>query len=146
MMREINSEIMHERVGPLYETLGELGGSGSGYLAGRKLYTTAAKSLFSIKEFMESATAPWGKQGLTVVGRALQKHAGRKDSVFESIKFSHKTGNKDALKILNKIITSENRVFKPAERGGVEIYDKVSGQGFGVSREGLFNGFRELPK
>jgi hypothetical protein len=48
--------------------------------------------------------------------------------------------------ILNQIINSKNKVIQSAENGGKLIFDKTTGRGFGVSREGLFNGFRELPK
>ncbi|HTN45700.1 MAG TPA: SpvB/TcaC N-terminal domain-containing protein [Flavipsychrobacter sp.] len=98
------------------------------------------------EDFLESATKPWGDQGLTVVGRALQKHAGREGSVFQEIKFSHKTANKDALNILNQMMNSKSQIIQSAENGGTLIFDKTTGRGFGVSREGLFNGFRELPK
>ncbi len=95
-------------------------------------------------DFLASATKPWGNQGLTVVGRALQKHSGREGSVFQGIKFSHKTANQEALNVLNQIIGSKNKVIQPAENGGKLIFDKRTGMGFGVSREGLFNGFRDL--
>lgn len=97
-------------------------------------------------DFLASATKPWGEQGLTVVGRALQKHAGREGSVFQGVKFSHKTANQEGLNILNQIMNSPNKVVQQAKGGGQHIFDKTTGRGFGVSREGLFNGFRELPK
>jgi hypothetical protein len=97
-------------------------------------------------DLMSSATQPWGIQGLTQAGRALQKHAGRSGSVFGEIKFSHKTANQDALDIINKIRNSPNQVILPAENGGSMIFDKSTGMGIGVSRNGNFNGFRELGK
>ena len=97
-------------------------------------------------DFLASATKSWGEQGLTVVGRALQKHAGREGSVFQGVKFSHKTANEDALNILNNIMGSKNQIIQQAKGGGQYIFDKTTGRGFGVSREGLFNGFRELGK
>jgi len=48
--------------------------------------------------------------------------------------------------ILNQIKSSKNQIIQSAENGGKLIFDKATGRGFGVSREGLFNGFRELPK
>ena len=95
--------------------------------------------------FTASAEKVWGN-GLTVVGRALQKHAGRAGSAFQKVKFSGKTANADAAKIVEEIMNSSNQVIKAAEQGGYEVYDTVSGMGFAVSREGLFNGFRELSK
>ncbi|MCE6988871.1 RHS repeat domain-containing protein [Dyadobacter sp. CY323] len=97
-------------------------------------------------EFFESATKAWGEQGLTVIGRALQKHAGREGSVFQGIEFSHKTANQEGLSILNQIINSPNVVIQKANGGGQYVFDKTTGRGFGVSRDGLFNGFRELFK
>ena len=41
---------------------------------------------------------------------------------------------------------SKNQIIQQAENGGKLIFDKTTGMGFGVSREGLFNGFRELGK
>ncbi len=96
--------------------------------------------------FLASATKSWGDQGLTVAGRALQKHAGRDGSVFQGIKFSHKTANQDGLNIINQIMGSKNQIIQQAENGGRLIFDKTTGRGFGVPREGLFNGFRELGK
>ncbi|MDR2008632.1 MAG: hypothetical protein LBQ34_06650 [Alphaproteobacteria bacterium] len=97
-------------------------------------------------DFLASATKPWGDQGLTTVGRALQKHIGREGSVFQGIKFSHKTANQEGLNVLNEIMNSSDKVIQQAKGGGQYIFDKTTGRGFGVSREGLFNGFRELPK
>ncbi len=96
-------------------------------------------------KILESASKPLGEQGLTVVGRALQKHAGREGSVFQSVKFSHLTANDEGMKILNEIMNAEAKIITNAENGGKLIFDKATGRGFGISREGLFNGFRELP-
>jgi hypothetical protein len=41
---------------------------------------------------------------------------------------------------------AKNQIVQPAENGGRLIFDKTTGMGFGISREGLFNGFRELLK
>ncbi|MEZ0007092.1 RHS repeat-associated protein [Flavobacterium sp. 28YEA47A] len=100
----------------------------------------------SIDNFLESATRPWGDQGLTTVGIALQKHAGREGSAFAGIKFSHKTANQDALNIVKDILFSKNKTIQQAASGGFNIFDKTTGMGFGVSRGGLFNGFREITK
>jgi RHS repeat-associated protein len=118
--------------------------STGGYVNPFNRYSGIAKQIWETDEFLASATKPWGEQGLTVIGRALQKHTGREGSVFQSVKFSHKTANQDALNILNEIRNSKNLSIQPAENGGLRIIDKATGRGFGVSREGLFNGFREL--
>ncbi|GGG59963.1 hypothetical protein GCM10011378_39920 [Hymenobacter glacieicola] len=44
---------------------------------------------------------------------------------------------------MNKILTSKNRIFENVN-GGVIIYDGTTGMSIGVSRGGLFNGFRGL--
>ena len=41
---------------------------------------------------------------------------------------------------------SKNQIINAAKRGGYEVYDEVSSQGFAISRNGEFNGFRELTK
>jgi RHS repeat-associated protein len=97
----------------------------------------------NIDDFLASASQNNGN-GLTNAGRALQKHSGREGSVFQTVKFSHKTANEDAMKIVKNIMESGNQIIKQAKQGGYEIYDKTTGMGIGVSREGLFNGFREL--
>lgn len=94
--------------------------------------------------FMASAMKPAGQQGLTVVGRALQKHAGR-EGAFSGIKFSHKTANEAGLTALKSIMNSENKVIQQAENGGTLVFDANTRMGYGISRNGLFNGFRELP-
>lgn len=115
-------------------------------IAESKAVSSAGKGVSLGDDFIESATKPWGDQGLTEAGRALQKHSGREGSVFQGVKFSHKTANKDALDIINTIKNSPNQIIQPAENGGTLIFDKISRMGVGVSRNGLFNGFRELPK
>lgn len=83
------------------------------------------------------------KNGLTNVGRALQKHAGRQGA-FSGIKFSHATGNQQGLNVLNNILNSKNLIIQPGKNGGRLIFDGATGRGFGISRSGAFNGFREL--
>ena len=70
---------------------------------GFKVGETTKSGIGLSDAFLSSATKPWGEQGLTNVGRALQKHAGRDGSVFQEIKFSHKTANQDGLDILNQL-------------------------------------------
>jgi len=60
------------------------------------------------------------KNGLSSVGRALQKHAGR-PKPFKSIKFSHRTGNQQGLDILNDILNSKNPIIQSAGNGGYRI-------------------------
>ena len=83
------------------------------------------------------------RNGLSAVGRALQKHAGR-PGPFSNIRFSHKTGNQQGLDVLNDILNSKNPIIQDAGNGGYRIFDGTTGRGFGLSRDGLFNGFRQL--
>jgi RHS repeat-associated protein len=94
----------------------------------------------NIDDFMASATALTGnRDGLTEVGRALQKHINRVEGqAFKNLRWSHKTGNNDGVKVLEEILNSKNRLVKPALQGGYIIYDKATKRGFAVSR----NGFR----
>ena len=95
--------------------------------------------------FLKSADTAWkgGTQGtLSVAGRALQKHAGRAGSAFSDVQFSGKTANQDAMRVIKQILNSKNQVVEVAPRGGYEIYDPITKRGFSVSRNGLFNGFR----
>ncbi|OFY85111.1 MAG: hypothetical protein A3F72_05035 [Bacteroidetes bacterium RIFCSPLOWO2_12_FULL_35_15] len=94
-------------------------------------------------EFMSSATQEWGN-GLTEAGRALQKHAGRAGSSFADEKFYQKTGNDAAIKLINDITNSSDKMTRAAPRGGLEVYDTKTGKGYAISREGKFNGFRDL--
>lgn len=84
------------------------------------------------------------KNGLTEVGRALQKHIGRKGSSFSDIKWSAKTGDADGLRILTDIISSNNKLIKDYPNGTRSIFDLNTGRGFNISREGKFNGFRDI--
>ena len=84
------------------------------------------------------------RNGLSQIGRALQKHTGRANSSFSDIHFSGKTATEDGLKILRDIMRSKNKVIDIETNGTKTIYDKVSGRGFNISREGKFNGFRDF--
>jgi len=97
----------------------------------------------SMKSFMSSATEE-SKNGLTVLGRALQKHAGREGSSFADIEFSGKTANQQGLNVLNEILNSKDILIQKAENGTTNVFDNATGRGVNVSRSGLFNGFRDL--
>jgi len=86
------------------------------------------------------------KNGLKNIGFQLQKHAGRKGSAFANIKFAHKTADEDGLAVLNSIAKSNNKKIIKQPSGGYTVYDFNTGRGYAVSRTGIFNGFRELPK
>ena len=46
------------------------------------------------------------------------------------------------MRVIKQILNSKNQVVEVAPRGGYEIYDPITKRGFSVSRNGLFNGFR----
>jgi hypothetical protein len=99
--------------------------------------------VYDMKSFMSGATAE-SKNGLSVIGRALQKHVGREGSSFAGIKFSAKTATEEGLGILNDILEAKDRLIEKAENGTTNVFDQATGRGFNVSRNGLFNGFRDL--
>ena len=84
------------------------------------------------------------RNGLSQIGRALQKHAGRANSSFSDIRFSGRTATEDGMKILRDIMRSKNKVVDIEANGTKTVYDKVSGRGFNISREGKFNEFRDF--
>jgi hypothetical protein len=96
-----------------------------------------------LNAFIKSASSP-DKNGLTMAGRALQKHAGREGSSFSNIKFSGKTANEDGLNVVKSILNAENKVVQNLENGTTNIFDKATGRGVNISRDGKFNGFRDL--
>jgi RHS repeat-associated protein len=106
---------------------------------------TAEAAISKVDKFFESGLQA-DRNGLNRFGRALEKHAGRKGSSFSNIKFSHKTADDEAFKIVNDILSSKNKLIKEAEIGGQLIFDKSTGRGIGVSRNGEFNGFRDIKK
>jgi hypothetical protein len=92
--------------------------------------------------FVESAEA-LSKNGLSNIGRALQKHSDR-NGAFSNIVFSSKTANQEGLKVFQEIINSNSKVLQRLDNGTINVFDSVTGRGFNISRGGTFNGFREL--
>ena len=97
------------------------------------------------KKLFNSMTAT-SKNGMSSIGRALQKHSGRVGSVFEGVKYSGKTATKDGLNIVKDILKSKKQLIDIEKNGTKTIYDKITGRGINISREGKFGGFRELPQ
>jgi RHS repeat-associated protein len=119
-------------------------GGGAGVLnISNKLLSKGFGSIKNLNNFINSAGAI-SKNGLTNAGRALQKHAGRAGSSFSDIKFSGKTANKDGMKVINDILGSKDQMIQKLENGTKNIFDKATGRGVNVSREGKFNGFRDI--
>ncbi|WP_395855936.1 RHS repeat domain-containing protein [Apibacter adventoris] len=67
-------------------------------------------------KFIASAKAP-SKNGLSVVGQALQKHAGREGSSFSNIKFLEKTADKVGMNVLNEVLDSKNKIVEELNNG-----------------------------
>ena len=96
---------------------GEVIGEIAGAVIGTKGANVATKAVSTGLEKLTRAASKFGgvlksaqlpnKNGLTNVGRALQKHAGREGSAFGDIKFSHKTGNQQGLNTFS-IMKSKN--------------------------------------
>jgi RHS repeat-associated protein len=97
----------------------------------------------SVEKFVESASKI-DRNGLTVIGRALQKHVDRTGSSFSNMKFSGKTATQQGLKVVDEIFNSKDQLITRAENGTTTIFDKLTGRGINVSRSGEFNGFRDL--
>ena len=81
-------------------TVGTAFGAGGKYLGN----FTDSKKLFN------SMTAT-SKNGMSSIGRALQKHSGRVGSVFEGVKYSGKTATKDGLNIVKDILKSKKQLI-----------------------------------
>lgn len=150
-MESVKKDVNTILIDPLSQKSIEIVGEAAGWLALSLLSVelSVADDFLELNlsdDFFTSTTKPTGTQGLTEVGRALQKHSGREGSVFEAIKFSHKTANYEEYDIFKRIINSPTQLYQAAENGGTLVFDKSTGMGFGVSRNGLFNGFRELDK
>ena len=79
-----------------------------------------------------------------MTAQEVLKLRGGSDSAFSNIKFSNKTANQEAMKIIEEIMSSANRAMQSQKNGTTIVFDRVTGRGFGISRRGLFNGFRNM--
>jgi hypothetical protein len=73
------------------------------------------------------------------VSRALQKHAGTEGLSLADLKFSSKKGNQHSLDVVNEILNSKNQLIDDVGNGTKTIFDKTTGRGVNVSRNGEFN-------
>lgn len=48
------------------------------------------------------------------------------------------------MNVLKDIINSKKRIEISESNGTKTVYDKITGRGFNISREGKFNGFRDM--
>ena len=116
----------------------------AGPVIGKIISKIQPSKLFPDKAiFMNSALSP-SKNGMTQIGRALQKHTGRANSSFSNITYSGHSATEDGMNVLKDIINSKKRIEISESNGTKTVYDKITGRGFNISREGKFNGFRDM--
>ena len=116
----------------------------AGPVIGRIISQIRVSSIVPNKGIFMNSVLSTSKNGMTQIGRALQKHAGRANSSFSNINFSGKTATEDGLNVLKDIMNSKKKIIDLESNGTKTIYDKATGRGFSISREGKFNGFRDL--
>ncbi|MDO5616143.1 MAG: RHS repeat-associated core domain-containing protein [Cruoricaptor ignavus] len=129
------------------ESMGALAGGATAKIVGSLLGNIVSKVsnryIPNAGKLVNSMLTPTrGRQ--TEISLALQKHTLREGSVFGS-KFSGKTGTSDGMKIIDEIVSSNKLLIDLEKNGTKTIYDKVTGRGFNINRQGEFGGFRELP-
>ena len=107
--------------------------------------TAVYRTIGNVDRFVNSALRLL-KNNMSAIGQAFQKHTGRFGGVFNTIKYSGKTATKDGMNVLKQILNSEKQLIDEEVNGTKTIYDKVSGRGVNVNRQGEFGGFRELPE
>ncbi len=110
--------------------------------AGGSIKSIPKNVIKNTEEFVKSATKS-DRNGLSKLGRGLQKHSSRKGSAFKDVKFSHKNADQIGEKILRNILNSKDKTIQKLPNGTTNIFDKNTGRGVNISREGLFNGFRD---
>jgi len=89
-----------------------------------------------------SATAA-KKGGKTVVGHALQKHAGRNPNIWGKIKGGSEQINQTALNQLNDILNAPGGFTNVTNSNGVQFLEKTlqDGRGVRLNLDGTFKGF-----
>jgi hypothetical protein len=95
-----------------------------------------------VSKLKESASLP-KKGGETVVGHALQKHAGRNPDIWGKIKGNAQEINNTAMKHLEEIVNASGD-FKVVEtKNGVSFLEKQlpDGRGIRLNMDGSFKGF-----
>jgi RHS repeat-associated protein len=91
---------------------------------------------------INSATAP-KKGGETVVGHALQKHAGRNPDIWGKVKGGPDQINQTALKHLEEILDAPGDFIKVTNDRGITFLEKKlpDGRGVRLNLDGTFKGF-----
>lgn len=103
------------------------------------------QAINNVDKFVASSLRTY-KNGSTIIGKAFQKHTSREGGVFSMLKHSGKTETQDGMKVMKEILNSDKQLIDQEVNGTKTIYDKVTGRGVNVNRQGEFGGFRELPE
>ncbi len=96
----------------------------------------------SVDTIIETATAA-NKGGETIVGHALQKHAGRNPEIWGKVKGGSDEINQTALKHLREIIDAPGDFVKVTNERGIQFLEKKlpDGRGARLNLDGTFKGF-----
>ncbi len=121
---------------------GLIGGGGAGSRSVVKRTPKGMINGISRDTIIKTATAP-KKGGETVVGHALQKHAGRNPNIWGKIKGGADQINQTALKHLKEIIDSPGDFNKVTNGKGITFLEKklLDGRGVRLNLDGTFKGF-----
>lgn len=121
--------------------LGMAGGIGGRY-TGAKSGTKGTGNGISRDTIINSATQA-KKGGETVVGHALQKHAGRNPDIWGKVKGGPDQINKTAQKHLEEIIDAPGDFVKVTNNRGITFLEKKlpDGRGVRLNLDGTFKGF-----
>ncbi len=116
--------------------------AGAGGQAGQAIHSIPKSVIANTEQFVKQATQS-SRNGLSVVGRGLQKHSAR-SGPFQGIQFSHRTANSTGERVVREILNSSEKFLRREANGTKTIYDLTTGRGVNISRQGVFNGFRDL--
>ncbi|MCP5517100.1 MAG: hypothetical protein H7A45_07585 [Verrucomicrobiales bacterium] len=99
----------------------------------------------ALKRMLNAGQAP-DKNGLTVAGRALQKHGDRAGSVFPKSTGNPAARNAQGQKVLGEILQSKNQTIRQNRMGGLDIFDAQTGRGVRFDINGNMLGFLDPRK
>ena len=123
-----------------------MGGAGYRFVDGNYMaFNVGSGKTFTqvnIKKVVNSATLP-KRGGETIVGHALQKHAGRNPHIWGKVKGGPDKINEMALNHLNEILEAPGYFVKIKNRKGIEFLEKrlSDGRGVRLNLDGSFKGF-----
>lgn len=91
---------------------------------------------------IRTAAGKFDRNGLTRVGRALQKHSGRSDSVFRGLSSGNASSkNEQGMRVVGEILNDPD-VRVESLQNVTNIWD-ASGRGIRIGNDGTFMGFLE---